>query len=67
MEYAYYKLKCKYCGRKILVEVLLMGTDHNASIIATCADCLKGKIDSDFAKTNSAAKDITEWIGIVAE
>jgi len=64
MNYTYYKIKCQKCGRKILVEVLLFGVNHNADLIATCAECLQKKgLDKKFAKKNpEVAKDIKAWL-----
>lgn len=65
-EYAYYKMVCQTCGRKILVEVLLIGTNHNASIVASCAECLQKRKDfpafKKFKKQHpQEAKDILAW------
>jgi len=61
--YTYHKLACTKCGRKIIVEVLLIGVDHTASITAVCAECLKKGVNKEFAEKNpEAAKDIEEWI-----
>lgn len=61
--YSYRKCACRKCGRKILVEILLVGTSHNADIIATCAECLKLPLDEKFAGEHpEAAKDITAWV-----
>ena len=32
---------CGKCGRKIIVENVLIGTNHNISVIAKCADCFE--------------------------
>lgn len=64
IEYTYYKKKCSKCGRKILVEIVLIGTNHNADIIATCAECLKKEsLPKEFVSERpEIAKDIEEWI-----
>lgn len=41
MIYMYTIRKCSSCGREILVERLLLGTDHTAGIIVSCKECLK--------------------------
>ena len=33
-------VKCYTCGKSILVETALNGTDHNIAILATCWDCM---------------------------
>ena len=33
-------LKCPKCGKKILVEVALCGTNHNVGITVICAECV---------------------------
>lgn len=35
-----YYVKCKKCGRAMLVELGLFGVDHTAAVIASCWDCL---------------------------
>lgn len=62
--YAYYKLRCRKCGRKILVEVSLTGTDHNADVMVNCAECLKEHgVDEKFKrKYPKIAEDIQSWI-----
>jgi hypothetical protein len=66
MDYIYYKLNCSKCGRKILVEIALCGTNHNLSVIATCADCLKShwnEVPEEFLKERKQeAKDIKAWV-----
>ena len=62
MNYAYYKSACKKCNRKILVEVILIGTNHNSVVISTCADCLELDETSNFKKENlDAFNDIQKW------
>ena len=63
LDYTYHKMKCK-CGRKVLVESVLFGVDHTASIVVTCDECLKKlKVGKKFTKEHpDAAKDIEEWI-----
>jgi len=63
LEYSYYKLKCSKCGRKILVEAILAGTDHNVDLIVTCAECIKPPFNEEFVrKYPDIAKDIESWI-----
>jgi len=57
--------KCQTCGKEFLVERLLIGTDHDASVIVSCKDCLKTKFTDDgvFAKEHpEEAKAIKEWL-----
>ncbi len=62
MDYMHHKLTCKKCGRKILVEIILMGTSHNAGVLVTCAECL-GKLDEKFCKEHpEEAESIKAWI-----
>jgi len=59
--YMYYKCRCK-CGRKILVEIGLVGVSHNASVSATCGECV-GPVYEEFESAQpKAATDIEEWI-----
>lgn len=60
MESAYYKCQCKKCGRKILVEIGLIGTPHNTEPVVTCAACLV--IASQYKeKFPAQAQDIEDW------
>lgn len=43
-----YLLQCPVCNRKIIVETALIGANHNASVFATCAECLK--VNDKFAE-----------------
>jgi hypothetical protein len=58
------KLKCSKCGRKILVEIGLIGVSHNAMVNVTCAECLKkGGLSDDFKKRFvEVAADIEKWL-----
>ncbi len=62
--HTYYKLKCRQCNRKILVEMFMFGTIHHHSPSATCAECLKKTgITKEFQKQSSkVSQDIEEWI-----
>lgn len=55
-----YMLSCSKCGRKILVETALCGTNHNIGVFATCAECLSpdGKFQEDHPEV---VKKIEEW------
>lgn len=35
-----YMLKCPHCNRKMIVDCLLNGSNHNISVSVTCAECL---------------------------
>jgi hypothetical protein len=53
-------LTCQKCGKKILVEVVLMGTNHNTAIQATCLDCLK--LSEEFRSLHPKVADqIDHW------
>ena len=51
-------LKCNKCGRKILVEIGLFGISHNASIQATCVECVE--INETFKKDYPAHATMIE-------
>ncbi|MCK9458156.1 MAG: hypothetical protein M0R80_00570 [Proteobacteria bacterium] len=36
-----YLLTCSKCGKKIIVETVINGTNHNVSVMAICADCVE--------------------------
>ena len=36
-----YMLQCRKCGRKIVVETVLNGTNHNLAVHVTCAECME--------------------------
>jgi hypothetical protein len=36
-----YLTECGTCHKKILVECLINGTDHNLEVLANCWDCMK--------------------------
>ena len=58
-----YLLKCSRCNRKILVATFLNGSNHNTMVTATCAECLRDKIDAKYAEDNPEEADrIDEWI-----
>lgn len=55
-----YFLTCRECRRKILVEIALLGTNHNATVTAICAECLK--IGENFKKEQpKVSEQIEEW------
>lgn len=62
--YTYYRVKCSYCGRKILVEQILDGVSHTATILASCKECLKKSgLPEKFKKQHpKEAKEIEQWI-----
>jgi hypothetical protein len=64
LRYEYHKLKCSKCGRKILVEIGLIGVSHNAVVRVTCAECLKkAKLSDVFKKCyTETADDIERWL-----
>lgn len=63
LESEIHKLNCSVCGRKILVTIGLIGIGHNAVVIAECGECIKSKIDVDFAKREpQKAEEINRWL-----
>lgn len=65
-DYDFRMTQCQTCGRKILVEILRFGVNHDADIIASCAECLIKRLRTKefkrFRKEHSdAAKVILEW------
>jgi len=66
MIYTYSFEKCQTCGKQFLVERMLIGTEHTASIIVSCKECLKKKgLNKQFAKEHSEeAKAINEWLKV---
>jgi hypothetical protein len=62
--YRNYKTQCDVCKRKILVEVHLIGINHNAGVYATCGDCLLKKgLHKRFVKDSPLeAKLVEEWL-----
>lgn len=36
-------IKCEVCGRKFLVERIMVGVNHTAEILVTCLECLDDK------------------------
>jgi hypothetical protein len=63
MDYCYHKLQCQKCGRKILVEMALIGVPHHTGVAATCAKCIQLPLDEEFRQKHpDKAKDIEEWI-----
>ena len=59
-----YYCKCSKCRRKILVQMLTLGTSHDLYVTATCAECLKRYgIDEEYARENpDDARRIEEWV-----
>lgn len=63
-DYEYHKEKCPRCGRKILVQIVLDGSNHNASVSVICAECLaKTGVGKQFKEERpEATKDIENWL-----
>ena len=60
MDVVNYTLSCNKCGRKILVEIVLFGVNHNASVRATCAECLT--LNEEYcAEHSEECEEIKEW------
>ena len=63
MDYAYQTTACRKCGRKILVEMGLIGVPHHTWVMATCADCLQVPISDAFKERRpEAAAEIEKWL-----
>lgn len=63
MSYINYKRSCSTCGRKLLIEINLNGSNHNLSVNATCGECIKPEELNLFEETwPREAKAIREWI-----
>ena len=64
MPIATYYTKCGICGKKILVQILLMGTNHNACVSTTCGSCLKENgINAQYKKKDpEEAQKIEAWV-----
>jgi len=62
--YVYHKLECPECGRKILVERFLVGTNHTIRVGVICAECLHKKgLSEEFREKNPrGAEDIERWL-----
>jgi len=66
--YGYRFAKCPHCGREFLVDMLLLGTDHTASLTVTCKECFrksvkKSGLAEEFVKQHpEEAKAIAEWL-----
>jgi hypothetical protein len=43
-------LKCSVCGKAFVVEIGLIGTNHNAFVNVICMDCYR--ISDEFRKSN---------------
>jgi hypothetical protein len=57
-----YLLQCRKCQRKIVVDCVLNGTNHNLGVYAICAECVK--LEGDFKeKFPEQAKAIEEFCG----
>ena len=63
LDYCYEKSACHKCGRKILVEMGLVGAPHHSWIMVTCADCVQTPINDTFReKQPEAATEIEKWL-----
>jgi len=51
------------CGRKILVQIALIGDSHNLGVSIVCGDCIRaGRVDREYKKHNpELAKEIEDW------
>jgi hypothetical protein len=55
-----YFLKCHQCGKKIVVEAVLNGVNHNVSMSAVCAECVELNDEFKTAQSN-IARSIEEF------
>jgi len=63
VDYDYRMGACPKCGRKILVEMGLIGVPHHSWIMATCAECVKVPINDAFRERRpEAAAEIEKWL-----
>lgn len=63
LAYRYHKLECTECGRKVLVERHVNGSDHCLRVSVTCAACVKLPLPEGFVSdAPEAAAHITEWL-----
>lgn len=60
LRYEAHKLVCSTCGKKILVEIHLIGVSHNASVSASCAECIGEPSPKFVADHPNEAKAIVE-------
>jgi len=62
--YEWHGLKCKFCGRKIIVDLFQFGISHIASLYASCGECIKKEgISKEFEKQHpKEAEEIKEWL-----
>ena len=45
--------KCGYCGRKIIVQRVMIGVSHTMATCVTCGDCFLEKgVDKKYSKEN---------------
>ena len=42
--------QCNKCGRKVILQNVLIGTNHTIAITCVCAECML--VDKTFAKNN---------------
>ena len=63
MDYAYATTACQKCGRRILVEMGLIGVPHHSWIMVTCAECIQVPLAEAFRERRSeAAAEIGKWL-----
>ena len=63
MDYDYKMTACRKCGRRILIEMGLVGVPHHSWIMATCAECLPVPLADGFRKRRpEAAAEIEKWL-----
>lgn len=64
-----YKVKCRTCGRGVVVECVLNGTNHNISVGVTCLECVKLTEESR-ERLPEVSKTLDRWVAenaVVAE
>lgn len=55
--------QCNKCGKRIILQNILMGTNHSTAITCICAECMI--VNEKFAEENpEIAKRIKEYCGV---
>ena len=63
MDYCYKTAACSKCGRRILVEMGLIGVPHHSWVMVTCAECLQVPVAEAFRERRpDAAAEIEKWL-----
>ncbi len=57
-------LQCNACKRKILVQRVLLGIDHDMQVAASCWDCLSKEVQKKCQKMYKLEKEVGKEEGI---